>query len=136
LEIHPIGFEVQILFMTADGTYKTLEGAHTGDLTTESARKIHMRNLLIAMTFVLWSVSGSHGGTAQLAAQASGIEAVNWFQGTGSSRIVFENAQHDFPQRIGYERKGASLLAWIEGAQNGKPRHIEFPYVRVSCGVA
>ena len=52
------------------------------------------------------------------------------------SRIVFENPKHDFPQRIGYERKGNALLAWIEGTQNGKVRRIEFPYLRTSCGPA
>jgi uncharacterized protein DUF6265 len=51
-----------------------------------------------------------------------------------ASRIVFENQKHDFPQRIGYERKGSALLAWIEGTQNGKSRRIEFPYMRSSCG--
>jgi hypothetical protein len=54
----------------------------------------------------------------------------------GASRIVFENSKHDFPQRIGYERKGAGLLAWIEGTQAGKLRRIEFPYLRASCGPA
>jgi hypothetical protein len=54
----------------------------------------------------------------------------------GTTRIVFENPAHDFPQRIGYERKGRSLLAWIEGTQDGKPRRIEFPYLRTSCGPA
>ena len=52
------------------------------------------------------------------------------------SRIVFENPKHDFPQRIGYERKGNTLLAWIEGTQNGKVRRVEFPYQRSSCGPA
>jgi uncharacterized protein DUF6265 len=50
------------------------------------------------------------------------------------SRIVFENPKHDFPQRIGYERKGDTLLAWIEGTQNGKVRRVDFPYLRSSCG--
>jgi hypothetical protein len=54
----------------------------------------------------------------------------------GPTRVVFENSKHDFPQRIGYERKGSALAAWIEGAQNGKRRRIEFPYVRESCGPA
>jgi Domain of unknown function (DUF6265) len=49
------------------------------------------------------------------------------------NRIVFENAQHDFPQRIGYERKGADLLAWIEGTRNGQARRLEFPYQRAVC---
>jgi hypothetical protein len=51
----------------------------------------------------------------------------------GESRVVFENATHDFPQRVGYERKGAGLLAWIEGARDGKVKRIEFPYRRVAC---
>lgn len=47
--------------------------------------------------------------------------------------VVFENPGHDFPQRIGYRRQGISLLAWIEGTRDGKPRRIEFPYQRVPC---
>jgi Domain of unknown function (DUF6265) len=48
--------------------------------------------------------------------------------------VVFENPEHDFPQRVGYERRGKdSLLAWIEGLQNGRVRRIEYPYRRVAC---
>jgi hypothetical protein len=55
----------------------------------------------------------------------------------GESTIVFENAEHDFPQRVGYRRDGSdALLAWVEGTVNGKPRRIEFPYRRVACGSA
>jgi hypothetical protein len=50
-----------------------------------------------------------------------------------SSSVVFENAQHDFPQRIGYRRRGARLDAWVEGNSGGKSRRIEFPYQRVAC---
>lgn len=50
------------------------------------------------------------------------------------TRVVFENAAHDFPQRIGYERKGADRVsAWIEGVQSGSTRRVEFPYRRVPC---
>ncbi len=50
------------------------------------------------------------------------------------STVVFENAKHDFPQRVGYRRVRAdSLIAWIEGSVAGKTRHIEFPYRRVNC---
>ena len=52
----------------------------------------------------------------------------------GERAIVFENLKHDFPQRIGYERQSADrLLAWVEGSQNGQPKRIEYPYVRVAC---
>ena len=47
--------------------------------------------------------------------------------------VLFENAQYDFPQRIGYRRRGAGLDAWIEGTAAGKTRRIEFPYEGVAC---
>jgi Domain of unknown function (DUF6265) len=51
--------------------------------------------------------------------------------------VVFENAQHDFPQRVGYRRVGAdSVLAWIDGTSNGKKQRVEFPYRRVPCPAA
>jgi hypothetical protein len=51
-----------------------------------------------------------------------------------ASTVVFENPAHDFPQRIGYERKSAdSLTAWVEGLQNGRTRRIEFAYQRAQC---
>ena len=48
--------------------------------------------------------------------------------------IVFENPQHDFPQRVGYRRNGADALeAWIEGQVNGKSRRVDFSYQRARC---
>jgi hypothetical protein len=49
------------------------------------------------------------------------------------STVIFENPAHDFPQRVGYKRDGDSLLAWIDGAVNGKSRRVEFPYRRAAC---
>ena len=50
------------------------------------------------------------------------------------STVVFENPEHDFPQRVGYRKAGAdSLIAWIEGTADGRTRHIEFAYGRVNC---
>ncbi len=49
------------------------------------------------------------------------------------SRVVFENPSHDFPQQVGYELKEATLVGWIAGTQNGKPRRVEFPYRRGRC---
>ena len=54
----------------------------------------------------------------------------------GEASVVFENLQHDFPQRVAYQRNGAELLAWIEGPrpdQPGQMRRIEYPYRRVAC---
>ncbi len=47
---------------------------------------------------------------------------------------VFENPDHDFPQRIIYRRnEDGSLMAAIEGIQKGKTRREEFPMHRVQC---
>jgi hypothetical protein len=50
-----------------------------------------------------------------------------------SGTVIFENAQHDFPQRIGYRRLASGLEAWVEGTANGKSRRIDFTYRRTSC---
>ena len=48
--------------------------------------------------------------------------------------IVFENAGHDFPQRIIYKRNGGeNMTARVEGTKNGKLSGTDFPYVRVRC---
>jgi hypothetical protein len=48
--------------------------------------------------------------------------------------VVFENPQHDFPQRVGYRRDGAdSLQAWIEGQVSGKSLRVDFSYQRARC---
>ncbi|MFI5451531.1 DUF6265 family protein [Pedobacter sp. UC225_61] len=45
--------------------------------------------------------------------------------------LVFENATHDFPQRIVYQNMSKNeLLAWIEGERNGKKSKSEFRYHR------
>jgi hypothetical protein len=50
------------------------------------------------------------------------------------SAVTFENLDNDFPQRVGYNRRGAdSVIAWISGPRGGTTRRIEFPYRRVAC---
>jgi uncharacterized protein DUF6265 len=50
------------------------------------------------------------------------------------SSVVFENAQHAFPQKIGYRRAGDNAMhAWIEGDHNGEPQRAEFLYHQVIC---
>ncbi|MGH7703495.1 MAG: DUF6265 family protein, partial [Gemmatimonadales bacterium] len=51
------------------------------------------------------------------------------------SSVTFENLEHDFPQRVRYRRSGSdSLIARIEGLQNGQVRGIDIPYRRATCG--
>lgn len=49
-------------------------------------------------------------------------------------RFVFENPEHDFPQRIIYQRQpDGGLMARIEGSRDGKARGIDYPMKRASC---
>jgi hypothetical protein len=55
----------------------------------------------------------------------------------GTTEVIFENLQHDFPQRVAYAKDGeAGLAARIEGMRNGSLRVIRFPMSRVRCDVA
>jgi hypothetical protein len=75
-----------------------------------------------------------NGRLAYEAHPSGQASAVFFADQIADGRVVFENLTHDFPQRVGYERRGdAALLAWIEGTQNGRTRRTEFPYQRVSC---
>jgi hypothetical protein len=50
------------------------------------------------------------------------------------TETVFENPEHDFPQRIIYRRNAdGTLHARIEGMSKGKMKGIDFPMKRVSC---
>jgi hypothetical protein len=53
-----------------------------------------------------------------------------------ADEVVFENPQHDFPQRVAYRRDGPRLKARIEGLRNGSLRVIEFPMTRIGCDAA
>ena len=75
-----------------------------------------------------------HGTRFAYEAHPAGQETATFLSTTltGSS-VVFENLDHDFPQRVGYQLAGTdSLLAWIEGPKNGQMKRIEFPYRRVT----
>jgi hypothetical protein len=49
---------------------------------------------------------------------------------SGERRVVFENAAHDFPQRVLYWREGEQLVARIEGTIKGKERSEEWRFSR------
>ena len=52
---------------------------------------------------------------------------------SSTGEVVFENAAHDFPQRIIYKGSGERMTARIEGLTNGKLKGIDFPYARARC---
>lgn len=50
------------------------------------------------------------------------------------TEIAFENAAHDFPQRVIYTRHAdGSIRGRVEGMHNGKARAQEFPMQRAQC---
>ncbi|MBX3294116.1 MAG: hypothetical protein KF762_00140 [Acidobacteria bacterium] len=53
---------------------------------------------------------------------------------SSSNEAVFENPEHDFPQRIIYRRSGDKLTARIEGTNNGKPAAMDYPFTKATCG--
>jgi len=50
----------------------------------------------------------------------------------GGQKAVFENLEHDFPQRIVYWRTEAGLCARIEGEDRGKTRGFEWCWQRAA----
>ncbi|MBI5474199.1 MAG: ATP-binding cassette domain-containing protein [Ignavibacteriae bacterium] len=74
-------------------------------------------------------------GSISYVAKPSGQEGASFtLVSLEGQRAVFENLQHDFPQRITYQLRGAdSLIARIEGTVGGKQKGIDFPMRRVRC---
>jgi len=53
---------------------------------------------------------------------------------SSDNEVVFENPEHDFPQRIIYRRESAdALFARIEGAEKGVNKAMDFKYKRSKC---
>lgn len=54
--------------------------------------------------------------------------------GPASEELVFENPNHDFPQKIIYRKvSDKEIFARIEGKEKGISRHMDFAYKRVPC---
>ena len=52
----------------------------------------------------------------------------------GMHEVIFEDPEHDFPQRILYRLLEAGrLLGRIEGVSSGQIRAVDFPLTRTSC---
>lgn len=48
------------------------------------------------------------------------------------NKVVFENKEHDFPQRVTYQLKNENeLFAFISGDMNGKAHQIDFNFTKV-----
>jgi hypothetical protein len=87
------------------------------------------------MTYEFLQIRTLENGVLAYVAQPSGQNTAAFpvLQLT-DNEVVFQNLEHDFPQRIIYRLEGTTkLAARIEGAQKGTLRAIDFPMERVSC---
>lgn len=79
-------------------------------------------------------VAGNHGGLIFIASPSGQATAEFALARLGQSEVVFENPQHDFPQRVIYRLvDDEQLLGRIEGTIDGQPRAVDFPMARVDC---
>jgi hypothetical protein len=76
-----------------------------------------------------------HGGRLQYTALPSGQRETTFTETVLSdSIVVFENPEHDFPQRLTYRRVGSdSLVARAEASGPQGPRGFDVPMARVAC---
>ena len=86
-------------------------------------------------TYEFMRIADSGDGKAVFHAQPAGKPPASFTAITlNATEVVFENLQHDFPQRVIYRYEApATLRASIEGQRNGALKRIEFPMVRAAC---
>jgi hypothetical protein len=79
-------------------------------------------------------VQDESGAIRFIALPSGQQEAVFTLVKQSEREAVFEDPQHDFPQRVIYRRReDGSLIGRIEGTKNGKQRAVEFPFAKVAC---
>lgn len=87
------------------------------------------------VTYEFMRIARGDAGRISFFAQPRGVAPTEFAAiRTTLTEVVFENAAHDFPQRIVYRFEApATLRAHIEGTIDGKARREEFLFVRSSC---
>lgn len=77
---------------------------------------------------------GANGKLAFVALPSGQKEASFPLLSAHPDEVIFENLEHDFPQRIIYRREGSDRIkARIEGMRNNKLRAVDFPMSRTDC---
>jgi len=63
--------------------------------------------------------------------QNNGLEIRFKLVSNDSGKLIFENSEHDFPQRIVYVKEGSdSLHAYIEGMTSGDDSRMDFYFIK------
>jgi hypothetical protein len=94
--------------------------------TVKNGKTVEWEHTMIRETEPgVWSYVAKPGGQPEAAFALKSI---------GNGEVVFENPQHDFPQRIIYRQDGADgLKARIEGVSKGKEKAFDYPMQRTQC---
>ena len=85
--------------------------------------------------FEFMQIREEANGQIRFIARPSGQPETTFQLIKGSAReVIFENPQHDFPQRVIYRLESdGSLVGRIEGISKGKEKSIDFPMSREQC---
>ena len=87
--------------------------------------------------FEFYRIARNAHGAITFFAQPRGSPAVEFpAKRLDDTRVVFENLEHDFPQRILYWREGSGLAARIEGTLQGTAESEEWHFVPAVPGQA
>jgi len=80
-------------------------------------------------------IAEDEDGRIVLVALPSGQQATTFtLLSQSEDEVVFENPEHDFPQRVAYRLMSEKLLAGrIEGTIDGAVRTIDFPMRKTDC---
>jgi hypothetical protein len=81
-------------------------------------------------TFEFLRIAETPGGFSYFASPGGQPPTEFKLKEAGEKRVVFENAAHDFPQRILYWRDGDALVARIEGTIKGEAKQQEWRFKR------
>ena len=85
--------------------------------------------------FEFMQIRAATEGRIAFIAQPGGRPPTQFLSTTVNEReVIFENPQHDFPQRVIYRRgDGGTLRARIDGLRNGAMKEDDFPLQRINC---
>ena len=129
-------------------TASWLSGCWRGDVGGEQVTEQWIKPAGGAMLGLSWTVSNNKmarheflqirakedGQLYYIALPSGQKEASFKLVKAGPQELIFENPDHDFPQRIIYRREGEdSLKARIEGIDKGKEKGFDYSLRRAKC---
>jgi len=87
------------------------------------------------VAFEFLRITEDEDGKVFLVALPSGQQSATFaLLSQSDDEVVFENPDHDFPQRVIYRRMPGNLLVGrIEGTIDGTARNVDFPMKKTDC---